>query len=170
MSQQFETLLNHRYEVRSPEACTVTDSSGIHLCTAIPGCVAEFYGDGFPVTLSAESALLREIPTLREVQPWKVSTLSAGAGPTTLRSGCIYRAGELASLSLNADAAEDRFFCELCFTSGSVPTSLTVPAAWKWTGEHLSNGVFVPQANFRYRLVVLSDGVFIRAAAEGVAL
>ena len=170
MSLQFDTILNHRYEVRSPEPCMITDAEGIHLCTSIPGRMAEFFGDGQPVTLSSDSAVLREIPTLREVQPWRVMVMEGNMCPITLHSACIYRAGELASLSLNADVAEDRFFCELCFTSGSVPTSLTVPEEWKWTGEHLSNGVFVPQANFRYRLVVLSDGVFIRAAAEGVAL
>ena len=113
---------------------------------------------------------MREIPAVHQVDSWKVSLIEDGSGETTLRNRYIYRAGELAALSLNADAADDRFFCELCFTSGSVPTSLTVPEEWKWTGEHLSNGVFVPQANFRYRLVVLSDGVFIRAAAESVAL
>lgn len=170
MSQQLKTMLNQRYEVRCNEPCTVTDAAGLHLCTAIPGCVAEFFGDGHPVTLSADSAVMRELPYRAEIIPWNLRRVENLSSAINLEHKLLYRAGELAELTLRLDSPQDDLFCELCFTSGSTPTALTAPAEWKWSGDHLSGGVFVPQSNTRYRLVVLSDGLFIRAAAEGIAI
>ncbi len=113
---------------------------------------------------------MREIPGRREQKPWNASPVDGDEATLILHNRVIYRAGEMRSLTLNADMEADTLFCEICFTSGSTPTTLSVPAEWKWSGDHMSDGVFVPQPNNRYRLVVLSDGVFIRAAAEGVAL
>ena len=170
MSQQLKTIQYQRYEVRSPEPCEVSDAEGLHLCTALPGCMAEFYGDGRPVTLSSDQARMREIPGRREQKPWEASTVAGDEAALVLHNRVIYRAGEMRSLTLNADMESDTFFCELGFTSGATPTALSVPAEWKWFGEHLTDGVFVPQSQTRYRLVVLSDGMFIRAAAEGIAM
>ncbi len=58
MSQQLETLLNHRYEVRSPEVCTVTDAADTLIFTVSPGCPASFVADGHPVTLSSDAATM----------------------------------------------------------------------------------------------------------------
>ena len=132
--------------------------------------MAEFYGDGRPVTLSSDQARMREIPGRREQKPWEKSPVDGDEATLILHNRVIYRAGEMRSLTLNADMESDTFFCELSFTSGATPTALSVPTEWKWFGEHLTDGVFVPQSQTRYRLVVLSDGMFIRAAAEGVAL
>lgn len=170
MAQTLDTLLNHRYEVRSPEPCKITDAAGIHICTAIPGCVGDFFGDGHPVTLSSDAAVMRELPYQQDFVPWILSPIASDEVSICLGHKRLHRAGELAALELSAETVADDFFCDLCFTSGSTPTALTAPAAWKWSGEHLSDGVFVPQPNMRYRLVVVSDGLFIRAAAEGIAL
>lgn len=113
---------------------------------------------------------MREIPGRREQKPWTASPVDGDEATLILHNRVIYRAGELRSLTLNAGMEADTLFCEICFTSGSIPTALTVPAEWKWFGDHLSDSVFVPQSQTRYRLVVLSDGMFIRAAAEGIAL
>ena len=170
MAQQIDTIANYRYEVRSPESCSVIDSEGIHLCTALPGCMAEFHGDGRPVTLSSDYARMRVVPRREDPQPWICLAVETQEASLILRHRIIYRAGELKALTLNNDMAADTMYCEICFTSGDTPTALSVPAEWKWFGDHLSDGVFVPQCNNRYRLVVLSDGVYIRAAAEGVAV
>lgn len=170
MSQQFKTIQYQHYEVRSPESCKVTDAEGIHLCTALPGCVADFYGDGRSVTLSSDQARMREIPGRREQKPWNASPVDGDEATLILHNRVIYRAGEMRSLTLNADMESDTLFCELSFTSGATPTALSVPAEWKWFGDHLSDGVFVPRPQTRYRLVVLSDGWFIRAYAEGVEI
>ena len=170
MAQQLTTIQNYHYEVRSPEPCSVTDAEGIHFCTALPGCMADFYGDGKLVTLSSDLARMREIPGRQEQTPWEASPVAGDAAALILHNRVIYRAGELRELTLNADMESDTLFCEICFTSGATPTALSVPAEWKWFGEHLTDGVFVPQSQTRYRLVVLSDGMFIRAAAEGIAM
>lgn len=170
MAQILKTLYNQLYEVRSPELCKVTDASGIHICTAIPGCTAEFYGDGHPVTLSSDVAILREINFPRTPLRWNICAVDGSIANLDLQHRIIYRAETLRSLTLNISALADDFICEMCFTSGNTPTSLTVPADWRWGGEHVSNGTFVPLANTRYRLVVVFDGVFVRAAAEGVAI
>ena len=170
MAQQLPTILNCHYEVRSPEPCTVTDAGGIHLCTALSGCMAYFYGDGHPVTLSSDLASMRWVPMPPERAPWQCVAVDALDAVLVLENRCIYCAGELASLTLDAGQIAEGFFCEICFTSGAVPTALSMPEGWNWYGDALSNGVFVPQSNTRYRVVVLWDGVFVRAAAEGVKL
>lgn len=58
MSQQLTTLLNHRYEVRSPEICSVTDADEKLIITVSSGAPGHFIADGRPVTLSADSATM----------------------------------------------------------------------------------------------------------------
>lgn len=58
MAQQLKTLLNHSYEVQSPEPCTVTNSEGNTILTAYAGTPVQFVADGKEVTLSADAAIL----------------------------------------------------------------------------------------------------------------
>ena len=147
----------------------VTDSRGIHLCTASSGMPAHFYGDGKAVTLSCDAAVVLQVP-MPLPQVWKLSALSDDTTQQTLYSHTVYRAGELAGLALAvADNAAD-FICELSFTSGCVPTSLTAPDAWRWSGDAVYDGVLVPESGVRYCLVIFSDGEFIRCLVRGVKL
>ena len=81
MSQILKTTLYWRYEVRSPEACTVTGADGSLLCSVAPGAPAEFVGDGRPVTIS--SALARMLPVSGKIvqQNGGASSLSATGEP-----------------------------------------------------------------------------------------
>lgn len=56
MAQILNTTLYWRYEVSSPEACSVTLADGTLLCSVAPGAPVEFVGDGRPVTLSSDAA------------------------------------------------------------------------------------------------------------------
>ncbi len=56
MAQILNTTLYWRYEVSSPEACSVTLADGTLLCSMAPGAPVEFVGDGRPVTLSSDAA------------------------------------------------------------------------------------------------------------------
>lgn len=75
MSLQLQTLLNYRYEVRCPQACTVTDSSDALIISVSPGIPAHFIADGRPVTLSSDSATV-----LPANAPVGSNGNSAGAG------------------------------------------------------------------------------------------
>lgn len=145
------------------------DSAGIHLCTAKPGCMAEFYGDGHTVTLSSDAAVMRSIPG-KNPKPWDVHAVDADSAMLELQSNHVYRAGELASLALNVLEPPDDFMCEICFTSGSEATEFVAPATWHWYGSAANDNYFIPQSSVRYRVVVLYDGAFMRACAEGVTL
>lgn len=60
MAQQLKTIYQYTYEVQSPEICSVTDADGKLILTVNPGSPAQFTADGRPVTLSADSATMRE--------------------------------------------------------------------------------------------------------------
>lgn len=169
MAQQLKTILNKQYEIRTPELCTVTDASGILLCTAAPGCMAHICGDGYPITLSSDAAIMREIPGILS-RAWNVQYVSGSTVELEMKTNMVYRSWELASLTLSADQYSDDFISEICFSSGERATELIAPDTWKWSGHHISGSYFVPQPNTRYRLVLMYDGLFLRASVEGVEL
>ncbi|MBR1981630.1 MAG: hypothetical protein IKA23_02640 [Akkermansia sp.] len=61
MSQTFKVIQKWRYEVYSPEACTVTDSQGTVYCTSYPGESARFIAHADEVILSSDHARLVSI-------------------------------------------------------------------------------------------------------------
>ncbi|MBE6415977.1 MAG: hypothetical protein E7032_05520 [Akkermansiaceae bacterium] len=169
MAQKLDTLLNYRYEVRSPETCTITDLAGIHLCTAVPGCVAEFFGDGHPVTLSSDLAVMRSIPG-RPAQSRTLHLVDSDSASLELQADHVYRAGESTSLALNVSEPAADFICELSFSCGSIAAEFSSPAEWRWRGDDVADGAFVPAANKRYSVVLFSDGVLMRGLVRGETL
>ena len=81
MAQILNTTLYWRYEVSSPEACSVTLADGSLLCSVAPGTSAEFVGDGRPVTLSSDAA--RMLPVAGRL----VQQGSGGASPALSATG-----------------------------------------------------------------------------------
>lgn len=149
----------------------MSNSDGDLILTVYAGTPVQFAADGREVTLSSDFARMYPVSSNAAISPaWQHVVVSDATASITPRNARIYQAGELVSLTMTAVDAEKDLFCELCFTSGAEATALTAPADWRWFGDHISNGAFVPQANTRYRLVILSDGEYVRAAAEGVTL
>lgn len=107
MSQQLETVLNYRYEVRSSEPCTVTDSDEKLIISVSPGYPACFVADGHPVTLSSDSA------TMLPANAWVVEStnaegaagLSASGEPVVSLSASSFTIAH-ATWFANADHAE----------------------------------------------------------------
>ena len=81
MAQILNTTLYWRYEVSSPEACSVTLADGSLLCSVAPGAPAEFVGDGRPVTLSSDAA--RMLPVAGRL----VQQDGGGASPALSATG-----------------------------------------------------------------------------------
>ena len=81
MAQILNTTLYWRYEVSSPEACSVTLADGSLLCSVAPGVPAEFVGDGRPVTLSSDAA--RMLPVAGRL----VQQGGGGASPALSATG-----------------------------------------------------------------------------------
>lgn len=56
MAQQLKTILHWRYEVSSPEACSVSRADGSLICNVPAGVPTEFTADGAEVILSSPLA------------------------------------------------------------------------------------------------------------------
>ncbi len=90
---------------------------------------------------------------------------------TTLTHYTIYRAGEMASLTITIPTVlEEDYISKFDFTSGATATAFTAPATFKWTGDDVIENALVPVASKRYSVFVYYDGEFVRAVSQGVAL
>lgn len=88
----------------------------------------------------------------------------------TLGDNTVYNGGEQTSLTIDLPAASAaNFICEVVFTSGSTPTTLSYPNSIKWDGTDVSGGVFVPVASKRYTVIFYYDGVEYVGIVKGVA-
>jgi hypothetical protein len=97
-----------------------------------------------------------------------VSTLET---QTTLSHNNIFRAGEIASLSiLIPTEINPDYISKFEFTSGSTATEFTAPTTIKWTGDDIVDNSLVPTQNKRYSVFVYSDGEYIRGISQGVML
>lgn len=116
MSLQLQTLLNYRYEVRCPQACTVTDSSDALIISVSPGIPAYFIADGHPVTLSADSATMLPANGRKiEVENGNNATgLSATGEPVVA-----------------LDSSSFRIVHAMWFDNANQPAISIAPAEWK---------------------------------------
>ena len=133
MAQILNTTLYWRYEVSSPEACSVTLADGSLLCSVAPGAPAEFVGDGRPVTLSSDAA--RMLPVAGRL----VQQGGGGASPALSATGepVLPLAGDAlvvqhatwfvndAQGSITVQPGVWRNEVMTCYLKTSVPVSLT---------------------------------------------
>ena len=80
MSQILSTTLHWRYEITSPEPCTVSRADGTLICCVEAGAPAEFTADGAAVVLSSD--LARMLPT-----SGKTVQVSSPASPALSATG-----------------------------------------------------------------------------------
>lgn len=80
MSQILSTTLHWRYEITSPEPCTVSRADGTLICSVEAGAPAEFTADGAAVVLSSD--LARMLPT-----SGKTVQVSSPASPALSATG-----------------------------------------------------------------------------------
>lgn len=98
-----------------------------------------------------------------------IQTLSA-TDSITLADNTIYNGGEQTALTIALPATVDvSFLCEIDFTSGATPATLSYPNTIKWLGDDVANNVFVPVASKRYTIICAYDGVNYRFTVKGVA-
>lgn len=97
-----------------------------------------------------------------------IQTLSA-TDSITLADNTIYNGGEQTALTITLPATVNvSFLCEIDFTSGATPATLSYPNTIKWVGDDVSSNVFVPVASKRYTIICAYDGVNYRATVKGV--
>ena len=98
-------------------------------------------------------------------------TISELMAQTTLAHNTIFRAEEIASVSISLPTSFNPIFvAEVDFTSGETATAFTIVDTVKWSGDDITDGAFVPTANKRYNLIFWYDGVNVNAAAKGFEL
>lgn len=125
MSQTFKVIQKWRYEVRCPEACTVTDSLGTVYCTSYPGETARFIAHEKEVILSSDKARLVSIEG-NAYDPYGVSISSdSGSGGSTAASPAT---GETL---IPLTAAELTIRHATWFDNAELTAIAVRPAAWK---------------------------------------
>ena len=81
MAQQLKTILHWRYEVSSPEACSVSRADGSLICNVPAGVPTEFTADGAEVILSADQATMLPVAG-KVVQPQSSGSATEGLSAT----------------------------------------------------------------------------------------
>ena len=98
-------------------------------------------------------------------------TISANpvvSGTLEMADNTEYRfTSAVASLTVGAPSSYPADYVSwLVFVSGSTATSLNYPSGWKWSGDDVSNGTFIPAMNKTYNVCVWYDGININAASR----
>ncbi len=120
MTQTLDTCLYWRYEVCSPEPCSVTDAHGKLLGTAAPGVPLHFTADGHPVTLSADSATM--LPTRAAS-----AAVEAGSGGDSGGAGLSASGEPVVALTGGSLTVKHATWFD---NAGQAAVSV-LPAAWK---------------------------------------
>lgn len=100
----------------------------------------------------------------------KMAIVTDGGATQELANNTEYRyltATATLNITAPANPAND-YFAWLVFVSGSTATALNYPSSWKWSGDDVNNGSFVPAASKTYNVVVWFDGININAKTMGV--
>lgn len=92
-------------------------------------------------------------------------------GTVALADNTIFNGDELSTLTItNPSSPTVDFSCQVNFTSGATPTTVTASNI-VWVGDNVSETVgFVPRANCRYTVMFMYDGSNIRGIIQGVSL
>ena len=89
-------------------------------------------------------------------------TLTPGDNGTlsqALVNNTLYTVAASAVLTyLSIMAATGLKYCGFDFATGATAPTFAYPAGWLWTGYNCANGIFVPQANRRYRCAIEQYG------------
>lgn len=133
MAQILNTTLYWRYEVSSPEACSVTLEDGSLLCSVVPGTPVEFVGDGRPVTLSSDAA--RMLPVAGRLVQQTGGSSAAGLSATgepvvllstpelTMKHATWYDNAEQSSITVNPAPWKNEVMT--CYLKTAVPVELS---------------------------------------------
>ena len=89
----------------------------------------------------------------------------------TLANNTEYRfTQDLSSLTLTLPQSIDTtFIVGVVFSSGSTATAMTYDSSIKWSGDDVTSGSFVPQADKVYNIVMWYDGINVNGVVRGVA-
>lgn len=96
------------------------------------------------------------------------TTISTTTGTVALADNTIFNGDELSTLTITnpTDPTLD-FCCQVNFTSGATPTTVTASGII-WRGSNVTQSGFTPVANKRYAILFFYDGVTIIGLVQGV--
>lgn len=79
-----------------------------------------------------------------------------------------YQFGTLTSLTLSGTRPSETVYYaySIAFSSGSTPTTISVPEGWAFSGDDCTDGVFVPVASKAYEMIGAWEGTAIRWAVR----
>lgn len=133
MSQQLKTILHWRYEVSSPEACSVSRTDGSTICQVAAGVPAEFTADGADVILSSNLATMLPLAgkVVQQTGGSAAAGLSATGEPVVALSGAMlnikhatwYDNAEQSSITVNPAPWKNEVMT--CYLKTAVPVELS---------------------------------------------
>ena len=133
MSQQLKTILHWRYEVSSPEACSVSRTDGSTICQVAAGVPAEFTADGADVILSSNLATM--LPLAGKVVQQTGGSAAAGLSATgepllpltdstlTICHATWFENAEQSSITVNPAPWKNEVMT--CYLKTAVPVALS---------------------------------------------
>lgn len=132
-----------------------------------------FY-DGFSTDAIREEIREAVRPIEKELEAIKPKIDNKRDRVFELKHNCEYRRPEpelftSTWLQLNLPSAiPDDYISSLVFNSGNEPTTLSYPQTILFTGDDVTDNVFVPKANTTYNVMFWYDGINVNAVSRGV--
>ena len=125
----------------------------------------------YDAAVQAGTITATELSIVTDITYKPEPTISTTTGTVALADNTIFNGNELSTLTItNPSSPTVDFSCQVNFTSGATPTTVTASNI-VWVGDNVSETVgFVPRANCRYTVMFMYDGSNIRGIIQGISL
>lgn len=125
----------------------------------------------YDAAVQAGTITATDLSLITDITYKPATTISTTTGTVALADNTIFNGSELSTLAItNPSSPTVDFSCQVNFTSGATPTTVTASNI-EWFGDNVSETVgFVPRANCRYTVMFMYDGSNIRGIVQGVSL
>lgn len=125
----------------------------------------------YDAAVQAGTITATDLSVITDITYKPAPTISTTTGTVALADNTIFNGDTLSTLTItNPSNPTVDFSCQVNFTSGATPTTVTASNI-VWVGDNVSETAgFVPRANCRYTVMFIYDGSNIRGIIQGVSL
>lgn len=121
----------------------------------------------YDAAVQAGTITATDLSVITDITYKPAPTISTTTGTVALADNTIFNGNELSTLTITnpANPALD-FCCQVNFTSGSTPTTVTASGII-WRGSNVTQSGFTPVANRRYAILFFYNGTAIIGLVQG---
>lgn len=125
----------------------------------------------YDAAVQAGTITATDLSVITDITYKPAPTISTTTGTVALADNTIFNGDTLSTLTItNPSNPTVDFSCQVNFTSGATPTTVTASNI-VWVGDNVNeNTGFQPRANCRYSVMFTYDGVNWRGLISGVSL